>query len=129
MLKPDEGLPTDRPSGGLDDSGRTMGFTSKVVSRSLFLHVRSHNSAADGTSVLTTPAYLGTFLAASWAQGKTKVRHLFSDIRRRGYKGSFSHLARFVAPWRRTSPMRTGVTQHSSDELHSRRRVCECWIQ
>ena len=51
----------------------------------------------------STPAYFGTFLAASWAQGTTKVRHLFSDIRRRGYTGSFSHLARFVAPWRQAS--------------------------
>jgi len=25
---------------------------------------------------------------------------LFSDIRHRGYTGSFSHLARFLAPWR-----------------------------
>lgn len=47
-----------------------------------------------------TPAYFGTFLARSWAEGTTKVRHLFSDIRRRGYTGSYSHLARFVAPWR-----------------------------
>jgi transposase len=64
----------------------------------------------------STPAYFGTFLAASWAQGTTKVRHLFSDIRRRGYTGSFSHLARFVSPWRQISPMKDGVTQHSSDD-------------
>jgi transposase len=49
---------------------------------------------------LCTPAYVETFLARSWAEGTTKVRHLFSDIRHRGYTGSFSHLARFLAPWR-----------------------------
>jgi transposase len=31
-----------------------------------------------------TPAYFGAFLARSWAEGTTKVRHLFSDIRHRG---------------------------------------------
>jgi transposase len=64
----------------------------------------------------STPAYFGTFLAASWAQGTTKVRHLFSDIRRRGYTGSFSHLARFVAPWRQASSVKNGVAEHLSDE-------------
>jgi transposase len=64
----------------------------------------------------STPAYFGTFLAASWAQGTTKVRHLFSDIRRRGYTGSFSHLARFVAPWRQASSVKDGVAEHLSDE-------------
>jgi hypothetical protein len=47
-----------------------------------------------------TPAYFGAFLARSWAEGTTKVRHLFSDIRHRGYTGSYSHLACFLAPWR-----------------------------
>jgi hypothetical protein len=51
-----------------------------------------------------TPAYFGAFLARSWAEGTTKVRHLFSDIRHRGYTGSYSHLARFLASWRNSSP-------------------------
>ena len=51
-----------------------------------------------------TPAYFEAFLARSWAGGTTKVRHLFSDIRHRGYTGSFSHLARFLAPWRNNGP-------------------------
>ena len=81
------------------------------VSDSSFLRMR--NVMAPKPS---TPAYFGTFLAANWAQGTTKVRHLFSDIRRRGYTGSFSHLARFVAPWRPASSMENGVDRHSSDE-------------
>ena len=48
----------------------------------------------------SNPAYVGSFLARCWAEGTTKIRHLFSDIRHRGYTGSFSNLARFVAPWR-----------------------------
>ena len=47
-----------------------------------------------------TPAYFGALLARRWAEGMTKVRHLFAEIRHRGYTGSFSHLARFLAPWR-----------------------------
>jgi hypothetical protein len=35
-----------------------------------------------------TPAYFGAFLPRSWAEGTTKVRHLFSAIRHRGYTGS-----------------------------------------
>ena len=52
----------------------------------------------------STSAYFGAFLARSWAEGTTKVRHLFSDIRHRGYTGSYSHLARFLAPWRSRGP-------------------------
>ena len=51
-----------------------------------------------------TPAHFGTLLARLWAEGITKVRHLLAEIRNRGYTGSFSHLARFLAPWRRRRP-------------------------
>lgn len=51
-----------------------------------------------------TRAYFGAFLARSWAEETTKVRHLFSDLRHRGYTGSYGHLARFLARWRNNSP-------------------------
>src|SRR5271169_2530506 len=63
-----------------------------------------------------TPAYFGTFLARSWAEGTTKVRHLYSDIRHRGYTGSYSHLTRFLAPWRRSVPLGKGIEPISSDQ-------------
>ena len=64
-----------------------------------------------------TPAYFEAFLARSWAEGTTKVRHLFSDIRHRGYTGSYSHLARFLAPWRNRSPSGDETKRlHSDDE-------------
>ena len=56
-----------------------------------------------------TPAYFGTLLARRWAEGITKVRHLFAKIRHRGYTGSYSHLARFLAPWRNREPSFDGV--------------------
>ena len=63
-----------------------------------------------------TPAYFGAFLARSWAEGTTKVRHLFSDIRHRGYTGSYSHLARFLAPWRNSSPSGNASEPPSLDQ-------------
>jgi hypothetical protein len=63
-----------------------------------------------------TPAYFGTFLARSWAEGTTKVRHLFSDIRHRGYTGSRSHLARFLAPWRNDGPSQDRDDEVSADQ-------------
>jgi hypothetical protein len=63
-----------------------------------------------------TPAYFGAFLARSWAEGTTKVRHLFSDIRHRGYTGSYSHLARFVAPWRNNGPSQDGDDGPAADQ-------------
>jgi transposase len=55
-------------------------------------------------STPSSPAYFGVLLERRWAEGITKVRHLFEEIRRRGYTGSFSHLARFLAPWRSGAP-------------------------
>jgi hypothetical protein len=63
-----------------------------------------------------TPAYFGAFLARSWAEGTTKVRHLFSDIRHRGYIGSYSHLARFLAAWRSNSSLGNAGEPYSLDE-------------
>jgi hypothetical protein len=59
-----------------------------------------------------TPAYFGAFLARSWAEGTTKVRHLFSDIRHRGYTRSYSHLTRFL-----TSRRNDGPSQDADDGL------------
>jgi hypothetical protein len=55
-------------------------------------------------STPSTPAYFGVLLERRRAGGITKVRHLFAEIRHRGYTGSFSHLARFLAPWRSGEP-------------------------
>ena len=63
------------------------------------------------TSTPSTPAYFGVLLERRWAEGITQVRHLFAEIRHRGYTGSFSHLARFLAPWR------SGEPSHEGDEL------------
>ena len=62
-------------------------------------------------STPSTPAYFGVLLGRRWAEGITKIRHLFAEIRHRGYTGSFSHLARFLAPWRSGEPSLEGAEQ------------------
>src|ERR1700677_1053443 len=62
-------------------------------------------------SIPSTPAYFGVLLERRWAEGITKVRHLFAEIRHRGYTGSFSHLARLLAPWRSGEPSLEGDEQ------------------
>lgn len=46
--------------------------------------------------------YFEAFLAQCWKDGNRCGRHLFHDIRQRGYTGSFSKLERLLASWRRT---------------------------
>ena len=66
-----------------------------------------------------TPAYFGALLARRWAEGITKVRHLFDEIRRHGYTGSYSHLARFLAPWRSCEPSSDGDEQVRAEQEES----------
>ena len=62
-------------------------------------------------STPSNPAYFAVLLERRWAEGITKVRHLFAEIRHRGYTGSFSHLARFLSPWRSGKPSLEGAEQ------------------
>jgi hypothetical protein len=48
----------------------------------------------------TSPLYFGTFLAECWKNGNRIGRHLFYDIKNRGYTGSRSNLARLLKVWR-----------------------------
>jgi transposase len=49
----------------------------------------------------TSPLYFEAFLAECWKDGNRRGRHLFHDIKQRGYTGSFSNLERLLATWRR----------------------------
>jgi transposase len=82
----------------IGEIARKLGLGRRRVERWVRrIDVPDHNTMA---STPSSPAYFGVLLERRWAEGITKVRHLFEEIRRRGYTGSFSHLARFVAPWR-----------------------------
>ena len=71
-------------------------------------------------STPSSPAYFGVLLERRWAEGITKVRHLFAEIRHRGYTGSFSHLARFLAPWRSGEPSRDDDEQEAPAPVRTR---------
>jgi hypothetical protein len=47
-----------------------------------------------------TPAYLERFLSRRFTEGNKSVRLLFAEVKKQGYTGSYSHLARFIAPWK-----------------------------
>jgi hypothetical protein len=47
-----------------------------------------------------TPAHFEAFLSRRFTEGTTSVRLLFGEIKQQGYTGSYSHLARFIAPWK-----------------------------
>ena len=86
----------------IGEIARKLGLGRRRVERWVRrIDVPDHNTMA---STPSSPAYFGVLLERRWAEGITKVRHLFEEIRRRGYTGSFSHLARFLAPWRNGAP-------------------------
>jgi hypothetical protein len=61
----------------------------------------------------STPAYYGAYLGRRWAESVTAVKSLLAEICQRGYAGSHSHLARFLAPWRKAIPSTAMVSASS----------------
>jgi transposase len=61
-----------------------------------------------------SPAYFRDFLEQQWAAGNRRGRHLLHDLRNRGYTGSHSHLARFLAEWRRPDRPTSAKTEARS---------------
>lgn len=49
----------------------------------------------------TSPWYFETFLAQCWKDGNRCGRHLFHDVKQRGYTGNFANLERLLGAWRR----------------------------
>ncbi len=54
----------------------------------------------------TSPWYFETFLAQCWKEGNRCGRHLFHDVKQRGYTGSFANLERLLGAWRRSERAR-----------------------
>src|SRR5208337_4046738 len=90
----------------LYNAGKTVAAIARVVGfgrKSVALWVRLlvfplRNSMMPKTQ--STSAYHEAFLLRRWAEGITNGRRLFAEILQRGYTGSYSHLARLLAPWR-----------------------------
>jgi hypothetical protein len=49
----------------------------------------------------TSPLYFKAFLTQRWKDSNRRGRHLFHDIKNRGYTGSYPNLERLLATWRR----------------------------
>ena len=50
-----------------------------------------------------SPSYFIDYLSRRWAEGCVRGRELLHEIKLRGYTGSFSHLERPLAKWRRAN--------------------------
>ena len=62
---------------------------------------RGATRSTQGALQPTSPLYFEAFLTQCWKDDNRCGRHLFHDIKRRGYIGSFSNLERLLATWRR----------------------------
>ena len=92
----------------------------------------------------TSPLYFEAFLTQCWKDGSRRGRHLFHDIKHRGYTGSFSNLERLLATWRRAerpesdkdkdkdkddaAPARVGVVDSTYDNAPVRDPHTGHWI-
>jgi transposase len=90
----------------LYDAGKTataitqeLGLSRKRVDKWIRLKALPERHAMSPTP--RSPAFYQSHLSRRWAEGCTVVRRLFVEIQRLGFTGCYTHLARFVASWRR----------------------------
>ena len=78
-----------------------LGLSRKRVDRWIRLEaLPPRNVMATSTS---SPGHFLEHLIRRWQEGCTMATRLFTEIKRLGYTGCYTHLARFVAEWRRCS--------------------------
>ncbi len=107
------------------DIARRTGYGRRSIAK--WLTFETPPNRRRGELQPTSPLYFEAFLSQCWKDGNRRGRHLFHDIRRRGYTGSFSNLERFLATWRRaerpeqikdesdTAPARIGPADRTYD--------------
>lgn len=90
----------------LYDAGRTataitqeLGLSRRRIDRWIGLEALPQRNLPSPTSA--SPSLFLDHLARRWAEGCTVATRLFTEIKRLGYTGCYTHLARFVASWRR----------------------------
>lgn len=71
----------------------------------------------------TSPLYFEAFLARCWKDGNRCGRHLFHDVKGRGYTGSFSNLERLLGSWRHAE--RSGKNTPSSAPIIGPQPACD----
>jgi hypothetical protein len=89
----------------VSDIVRQTGFDRRTIAKWIRLDTFPHrNAAAPKTS---SPRYFEDYLSRRWTEGCVRGRHLFQEIKARGYTGSFSNLECLLAKWRH--PKRTAA--------------------
>jgi hypothetical protein len=82
------------------ESARRTGYERRSIAN--WLTSKAHRDRNRSALNPTSPLYFETFLAECWRNGNRIGRHLFYDIKNRGYTGSRSNLERLLKVWRET---------------------------
>jgi hypothetical protein len=83
------------------DIVRMMGLSRKRVDKWVKLDVLPERNVPSPT--LANPARFHAYIARRWSEAITKIRWLFSEIKRLGYTGCSSRVAKYIAPWRQNA--------------------------
>lgn len=96
--------------------GRRTGYDRRSVANWLASSAPLDRKKADLKT--TSPLYFEEFLADCWKNGNRNGRHLFSDVRNRGYTGSRRNLERLLKTWRNSevSKVSTAAIEISMSE-------------
>jgi len=109
------------------DIARRTGYGRRSITK--WLTFETPPDRRRGALQPTSPLYFEAFLTQCWKDGNRRGRHLFHDIKRRGYTGSFSNLERLLATWRRAerpeadedkvdaAPARIGLSDKAPDNV------------
>jgi len=65
----------------------------------------------------SSPGQFLKHLTRRWQEGCTMATRLFTEIKRLGYTGCYTHLARFVAGWRRGTSDEGGETRQKATPI------------
>ena len=83
----------------ISDIARETGFGPRSIRKWLKFSAPPARRATAPTTC--SPSYFLDYLSRRWAEGCVRGRELLHEIKLRGYTGSFSHLERLLAKWRR----------------------------
>lgn len=82
--------------------GRRTGYDRRSVANWLSSSAPRDRKRADLKT--TSPLFFEEFLAKCWKNGNRNGRHLFHDLKNRGYTGSRPNLERLLKEWRNLEP-------------------------
>ncbi len=77
---------------------RQTGFDRRTIAKWIRVHTLPERSASAPKT--TSPRHFEDYLSRRWLEGCVRGRHLFQEIKARGYTESFSNLERLLAKWR-----------------------------